>query len=564
MKYIDKNEIIDALQAITQHGVDTKAQVVKFFGLLEILSLLETGANTAIIPTTQYTLRDCELSESLQAKYFFGTVKAFNRVELMHVVFPKEWQLRAFQYLLKNKPLLLKHVAIICMQNEEFDDTITVDDIKRKFLDKYNLTEYSSLFFVDDNSNINLANKIVVRTDLFNGIKKRFSITTTSNPTFAFNDKLIAANPGELTRGPFTQPLYSGQENLNYILLSNIDLCDNYNFLVAPKPTTLTKSLNVIYFGAPGTGKSHKVRSILDTIPLACQEQVAFHPEYDHASFVGGYKPISEKDAATGIDVIKYKFVPQVFTDIYIQAWENPGNNYVLVIEEINRGNCAEIFGDLFHLLDRKSRYSISPSKELREHLENKLSAGSEGIKGGKMKLPDNLRLIATMNTSDQSLFPMDSAFKRRWSWEYIPICYDALFDDGYTINESHDYVVHINPTKSFKWIDFIQSVNTHIKSNPNLGMDKCIGNYFIKSDTKVIELEVFINKVIFYLWNDVFKDEDNEVFPKGVYYEDFFPIKSKGVDNLIEILDLLLIPITPITITVSPATVTPGGAGSV
>ena len=107
------------------------------------------------------------------------------------------------------------------------------------------------------------------------------------------------------------------------------------------------------------------------------------------------------------------------------------------------------------------------------------------------------------MNTSDQSLFPMDSAFKRRWDWEYIPICYDNIPE-----NESFGYEVIIDEKHSFKWIDFIKNINAVIKSNPNLGMDKCIGNYFIKSNSKEITLKEFINKAIFYLWNDVFKDE--------------------------------------------------------
>ena len=124
------------------------------------------------------------------------------------------------------------------------------------------------------------------------------------------------------------------------------------------------------------------------------------------------------------------------------------------------------------------------------------------------------------MNTSDQSLFPMDSAFKRRWDWEYIPICYDDIPE-----NESFGYEVKIDENASFKWIDFIKNVNAAIKTNPNLGMDKCIGNYFIKSETNEITLKEFINKAVFYLWNDVFKDEDSSdsIFEKGISYEDFF-----------------------------------------
>ena len=166
--------------------------------------------------------------------------------------------------------------------------------------------------------------------------------------------------------------------------------------------------------------------------------------------------------------------------------------------------------------------------QELSEHLE--------GIANG-LKMPSNLSILATMNTSDQSLFPMDSAFKRRWDWEYIPINYDRNDE-----NASSKFVVEINDKISFSWLDFIEKVNTKIKSNPNLGMDKCIGNYFIKTKDNTISLKTFINKAIFYLWNDVFKDEfgSDSIFAENVTYEDFFPIEENGAQRVKDLLDTL------------------------
>jgi len=292
--------------------------------------------------------------------------------------------------------------------------------------------------------------------------------------------------------------------------------------------------LNKIYYGAPGTGKSHKVNKLLKGKEDRT-ERVTFHPEYDYASFVGGFKPITEVNAETRKEEIKYKFVPQTFTNIYVDAWNNKDNEYYLVIEEINRGNCAEIFGDIFQLLDRNSDYSITPSNELKQYLVKELTSddGVKGIKNGKMKLPSNLNILATMNTSDQSLFPMDSAFKRRWDWEYIPINYDESEE-----NPSSSYQVVVSDSISFSWIEFIKKVNTIIRENPNLGMDKCIGNYFMKAKDNNIALEEFINKVIFYLWNDVFKDEDDHIFEENTFYEDFFPIITKGKEKVLKILE--------------------------
>lgn len=292
---------------------------------------------------------------------------------------------------------------------------------------------------------------------------------------------------------------------------------------------------NKIFYGAPGTGKSHKVEELTRIHEVYGRvERVTFHPEYDYASFVGGYKPTMSDDN------IRYEFVPQAFTNIYVNAWNDLNNDYYLIIEEINRGNCAEIFGDIFQLLDRTNYYKISPSKELKEYLEIELN-GNPNIDSDKLLLPPNLNILATMNTSDQSLFPMDSAFKRRWDWEYIPINYDYSENNG-----SSKFKVQLSESESFSWLKFIESVNDLIKTNENLGMDKCIGNYFIKPVTDLIGFELFINKVIFYLWNDVFKDEtdDNSIFKDKTTYEDFFPVQSNGINKVKEILEILKIEI--------------------
>lgn len=294
---------------------------------------------------------------------------------------------------------------------------------------------------------------------------------------------------------------------------------------------------NKIFYGAPGTGKSFRINEIIEKVPEGFKERVTFHPEFDHSSFVGGYKPISEQGD------IKYKFVPQVFTDIYVKAWKDLTNAYYLIIEEINRGNCAEIFGILFQILDRKGNYSITPSNELKEHLEEVLGKDAKGIVAGKMTLPPNLFIYATMNTSDQSLYPMDSAFKRRWSWEYMPICYDEVTEDGRS-NQSYNYKIIFSDGSFFNWIDFIKAVNAVIKANSNLGMDKCLGNYFISSEDNTISVYEFINKAIFYLWIDVFKDEDASIFNDSSTYEDFFPINTNGEKNVIQLLNSLKIQI--------------------
>ena len=318
---------------------------------------------------------------------------------------------------------------------------------------------------------------------------------------------------------------------------------------VSNKPKNVGKSpkkapINKIYFGAPGTGKSHKIAQQLTEIDTYYKRRVTFHPDYDNASFLGAYQPISNDNE------ISYQFVPQIFTNVFLDACNDPNNQYYLIIEEINRGNCSEIFGEIFQLLDRNDKYPITPSEELKEYLNGKI-IDSNFYKGGSMLLPDNISILATMNTSDQSLYPMDSAFKRRWDWEYIPISYGSEDEN----NESRHYVIKIDK-EEVKWIEFIKKVNDKISKNPNLGIDKCLGNYFIKPETEnetekktenEIAINSFINKVIFYLWNDVFKDEPKEsIFGKefledneNLTFESFFPIEE-GEINLKKIFQKL------------------------
>jgi hypothetical protein len=207
-----------------------------------------------------------------------------------------------------------------------------------------------------------------------------------------------------------------------------------------------------------------------------------------------------KKHQVDGKDVddeeIIYEFVPQTFTDAYVYAYKNPTLTTYLVIEEINRGNCAQIFGDLFQLLDRKngvSEYKIKADKDLAKYLNEELGKDADGIKDGKLCLPANLCILATMNTSDQSLFPMDSAFKRRWDWKYIKIA------------DAHkDWKIEANGED---WYGFICQIN-RIISNMTSSADKQLGYFFCQaSEDRKITTEAFVSKVIFYLWNDVFKD---------------------------------------------------------
>lgn len=335
-----------------------------------------------------------------------------------------------------------------------------------------------------------------------------------------------------------------------------------------------TTGLQQIYYGAPGTGKSKTIKDLTFGESVI---RTTFHPDSDYASFVGTYKPITEEvtlrdcygkkviDEETN-EVVKeeriaYKFIPQAFLEAYVEAWKKLGSNkkQYLIIEEINRGNCAQIFGDLFQLLDRNeygfSDYPIVADKDMQKYLEkefegweitnkdeiNQLYGEANMVnlimKGERLVLPSNLYIWATMNTSDQSLFPIDSAFKRRWDWKYVPIREGRDKETNTPLNW------YINTgDKQYKWWSFISKVNELIGSLTN-SEDKKLGYFFCKAKDGEIDADLFVSKVIFYLWNDVFKDygfddkdfqdEEGKILSFDRFYEDVNGVTNVNVANV-------------------------------
>lgn len=324
-------------------------------------------------------------------------------------------------------------------------------------------------------------------------------------------------------------------------ILSHVDMSIS-QFSPQEKP-----AFQIIYYGAPGTGKSHRIKKELKEMNVSKENifRTTFHPDSDYSSFVGCYKPtmkpVDEKyrNVVGKDEEIAYSFVPQTFIKAYTQAYKKPNENVYLIIEEINRGNCAQIFGDLFQLLDRDdngvSEYPIKADSDLRMYLEEELENHPDGIKDGELCLPSNLYIWATMNTSDQSLFPIDSAFKRRWYWEYEPIKY---------MNTNWGIEIGGN---MYSWTSFQIEVNNRIFEATN-SEDKMLGDFFVKPNNNVISEKQFINKVLFYLWNDVCKDGDGDIFKtddnKDVKFSDLYG--EHGTDILLSMMKYLNIALLP------------------
>lgn len=387
------------------------------------------------------------------------------------------------------------------------------------------------------------------------------------------------------------------------------DVADSFRPIMKQVNMSNVDSRQRIYYGALGTGKSYKIKGILDSnnVPKDNVFRTTFHPDSDYSTFVGAYKPtmrkhmdkiytkeeliskltemknggvtyspqkfgakywrslkllnlVDKKDILQacgmsdnytvefdkGIAVgeeylagseesrIIYSFVPQTFLNAYIRAYQTDDNVY-LIIEEINRGNCAQIFGDLFQLLDRdasgKSEYTIKADADLRAFLEEELGEGKPGIKDGELCLPPNLYIYATMNTSDQSLFPIDSAFKRRWDWEYEPIKY-----------KNTGWKIEIDEQNKYSWVAFQKEVNRRI-FDATYSEDKMLGDYFVNPANGVITADLLRNKILFYLWNDVCKDGEGDIFRTSeideIKFSDLYD--EAGNDKLLGMIKYLL-----------------------
>lgn len=353
-----------------------------------------------------------------------------------------------------------------------------------------------------------------------------------------------------------------------------------FNYFGAPttkeSSVIFERTLQQIFYGAPGTGKSHTIKDCTRGKDVI---RTTFHPDSDYSTFVGAYKPTTKEvpvyspfgekvvvakdtDGKPIVeDKIVYEFVEQAFLQAYINAWTKyaetqdgaqPKDQY-LIIEEINRGNCAQIFGDLFQLLDRNdagfSDYPIKADNDMAKHLKKALGnleikakesinglyseeyddVIAEVLEGKVLLLPNNLFIWATMNTSDQSLFPIDSAFKRRWEWKYIPIS-----------NAEKGWVIETNGNR-YDWWAFLDKIND-VVCDTTSSEDKKLGYFFAKADSNgVISADKFIGKVAFYLWNDVFKDYgfDNDIFKgddgKPITFQEFFLADGKANEMMVE-----------------------------
>lgn len=287
------------------------------------------------------------------------------------------------------------------------------------------------------------------------------------------------------------------------------------------------KPYNRIFFGAPGTGKSYKInKERKQYFPKENQfDRVTFHPNYSYSHFVGTYKPTPMENDEK---VITYKFVPGPFLKLWVKSKRSmhngDGNNYLLIIEEINRANAAGVFGDIFQLLDRKegvSEYSISVSEDIKRYLKNEfsksipendwfnqLSEEEQEDHISSMKLYPNMYIWCTMNSADQGVFPLDTAFKRRWNFKYIGLNKSE---------DKNDKDVVLANGKTIAWNSLRRTINEKL-GKMNFNEDKMVGPFFLNEDDLVNNFDTaFKSKLLMYLYEDIIKHKRDDFFIKDM-----------------------------------------------
>lgn len=349
-----------------------------------------------------------------------------------------------------------------------------------------------------------LNSEIEFKLSSFEDDRKRYYIR--SEPGDIFSDLVRKISL------PYLSVLTIHKEETNKFLFTlDVDFKQSADSTDVTESIIVGQGYNKIIYGAPGAGKSASVSKIVGENYI----RTVFHPETQYSDFIGCLKP--HKDSSSGS--ITYSFRKGPFIQILEKALLNPDTHYFLVIEELNRANTAAVFGEVFQLLDRnedgKSEYPILiQDEDLYDALRNVSGLETnEFILERQLIIPNNLSIIATMNSSDQAVFPLDTAFKRRWSFEYLPI--------DFTDCATGEIPTHHTDLSKVEWKTLAQSINT-VLVQLKVVEDKLIGPWFIKNSdlTEDQAGQTFIGKICSYLWDDAlkYKTHNDEIFKHDIH----------------------------------------------
>lgn len=479
-------------ETIAQANKKITSLDAKVGGLLCVLSCI----GEKIEENHSYTINGALLRKQLSMVFDKTPRGSFDSVKSSYIIFAKNWATTFFTRYIKNRADLTA-CAIFFLRRTGFEREYTAEEVVGTFVKRFNLQSFADLWFFKGQS-INLAyNQADVEANQ-TGFYSKMNYNNDFK-SILFNG-VIQKSAADLKAAGQIQTLYSGSGIQTCFLLSDEPLDQYYimsdsNNSDGKKANTASFSGaadNILLYGVPGCGKSYAIKTEYcnddDYI-----ERAVFHPDYTYSDFAGQILPKVDEGH------IEYRFEPGPFTRILKKAVESPDENFYLVVEEINRGNAPAIFGDIFQLLDRDekgcSEYGVS-----NENISNYVY----GDKTTKIKIPGNLFVLATMNTSDQNVFTLDTAFKRRWTMRMIENNIDACEYADCQICEW-----------GITWGTFVKTINrkiTELGENNLSNEDNRLGAYFARK-ADLSDAERFGEKILMYLWNDAFRFDHDKVF---------------------------------------------------
>ncbi len=559
MGYIPKERIAQSWANIVDRNPENK-----FFGLLALIRVLKINESD-IKPSKSYKFSKIKISELLDDLFSFGASRSLSRDQDRYCIFSESWISECKNQFLDD-PLSIFDVSVVMSHNVSFNnEEMSEADLVDQFVETFRISDkMKEEWFVesgDPNSILDLQERRPSSTELSSLILDTLDVSANTEDygSIGFEDGNIVLSKaaGSLSGAPFYQTLYSGQQVEKCLLLSSFDLFGKYNFAGNRFQESVTIDSeseniykNLVVFGPTGTGKSYYLKHLAKSFVEDERhiKRVTFHPEYSYSDFVGSYRPnpkyqpIGEEDKYLRdseylelddtrkemMPVIDYSYSIGPFTDALSLAL-NTDKPVVLIIEELNRGDIAGIFGDLIQILDRgrdgKSEFPSQSNLDLVKYLKRVTDKSlDEGV-----YLPDNLHLWATINQADQNVFTLDTAFKRRWNWKYLPIDYEEERLSDIDISWRG---------RTIKWLKFIKILNQEIASIQGVKDDKLMGQYFITvQDLK--DENLIKTKVLQYLWEDVVPHNPSELFSSTITsYENLMATYSQKdkpifVDNL-------------------------------
>lgn len=480
--YISKEHLLhnrNLIKSNTSNKIDT------FVGIVVLL------LNSEKLSEYYYKSNTIKLSNDLNSAFTLKNTNEKTNEKYWYALFTPDWANRSLTHFLSNKKVNINVLLSTIYWKRERD---FIQEQKEKLKTLIGTKNFSTLF--NEESVVEYDNHQPIT--IYDIIESLNIDPSSGNLTIKYDGSLISKDAGELSSSAFSQTLYTSLEIKKIInifefnIVSEFEVSEIFN-INQQTPTTPKKAKNLLLYGVAGSGKSHAINKIIGN-SSQYTERIVFHPDYLNTDFIGQIMPIMQNNQ------IIYDFKIGPFTKILKKAINDHINHYYLVIEEINRGNAPAIFGEIFQLLDRnengESSYRISHEMIAKAVFDDENKA---------IFIPNNLTILATMNTADQNVFTLDTAFQRRWTMRMIENHIDEChYKDEFILDTGITWGVFNTVIN-----DFILEVNKDTLSSE----DKRLGAYFIRQDelkkptpNNIEEGTPFSEKVIKYLWDDVFK----------------------------------------------------------